>query len=66
MDIEFDFVAEFPHLLDAFFDVKEENKHLRELLREGLKATQLADGHWSDRFRWTNWVIKVEKELADG
>ncbi len=34
MDMEFNFVAEFPHLLDAFFDVKEENKHLRELLRQ--------------------------------
>ena len=43
----------------------EERERLRGLLKEGLKATQLADGHWSDRFRWTNWVIKVEKELAD-
>ena len=33
-----------------------------ELLREGLEATKRADGHWSDRVRWMNWVEKVEKE----
>ena len=37
----------------------------KELLREGLEATKLADGHWSDRLRWMAWVDKVEKELAD-
>ena len=37
----------------------------KELLREGLEATKRADGHWSDRGRWMNWVEKVEKELAD-
>lgn len=35
------------------------------MLREGLDATKLADGHWSDRVRWMNWVDKVEKELGD-
>ena len=40
-------------------------KRRRELLREGLEATTLADGHWSDRVRWMNWVEKVKKELAD-
>ena len=38
---------------------------LRGLLREGLEATKRADGHWSDRVRWMNWVEKAEKELAD-
>ena len=37
----------------------------KELLREGLEATKDADGHWSDRVRWMNWLAKVDKELGD-
>ena len=50
---------------DYVNELEQENKHLRELLREGLEATKHADGHWSDRVRWMNWVAKVERELAD-
>ena len=39
--------------------------HRLELLKEGLEATKMADGHWSDRVRWITWVGKVEKELAE-
>ena len=39
--------------------------HRLELLKEGLEATTMADGHWSDRVRWITWVGKVEKELEE-
>ena len=39
--------------------------HRLELLKEGLEATKMADGHWSDRVRWITWVGKVEKELEE-
>ena len=46
-------------------ELQAESDRRLELLKEGLEATTLADGHWSDRVRWMNWVEKVKEELAD-
>lgn len=35
-----------------------------ELLREARSVTKDADGHWTDRVRWNQWVDKVDKELS--
>jgi len=53
------------HYMGWWKEACEDSDRRKELLREGLDATKRADGHWSDRVRWMNWVEKVEKELED-
>ena len=66
MDKEFDFVAEFPHLLDAFLDVKGENTHLRGLLRRSRQMIQRGKNHMVrlDEFD-PELIDELEKELGD-
>ena len=68
MEIE-KYVRVEQHMMKAIIvdnrELKSLADHRLELLREGLEATKLADGHWSDRVRWITWVGKVEKELEE-